>query len=236
MSDAEGALPPVEPKWKSWALCGWYWFCWPFKTAARFDGDRLIGVSTFLLVLATLGLVIVAHSTDEKVGRQISALERQLTLLELDQRPWVSMRTAVPWSPLVITENSAEIVVQFVVRNSGKSPARFVRAEGSFFFALANEQGVAPLATIYGQWASCAALRDQPMTSRAGIAVFPGADETHNHVFRMKDEQLAAWRSKKLGAPMIVGCRAGSGCLNRIPASISGASAGVRLPRGMAVG
>ena len=42
--------------------------------------------------------------------------------------------------------------------------------------------------------------------------------------------------AKKLTAHWMVGDRGGLGCLNRFSASISGASAGVRLPSGAAAG
>jgi hypothetical protein len=70
--------------------------------------------------------------------------------------------------------------------------------------------------------------------NEAGAFVYPGQPQNLLELPAGDDRQSAAL--SELFVFVLAVARAGPGCLNRISASISGASAGVRLPGGLAAG
>ncbi len=85
----DGALAKEEAA----ALAKRWFFNHPDQTV-KYTG--WLQFNTFALFLATLGLVfatvvnaVVLHATDEKVGKQVNAMTRQLALMEADQRPYI---------------------------------------------------------------------------------------------------------------------------------------------------
>jgi hypothetical protein len=68
------------------------------------------------------------RSTDDKIGEQVAALGRQLTLLETDQRPWVHVPVFSINEPIIHDATGINITWSFTLINSGKSPAQHVGA------------------------------------------------------------------------------------------------------------
>jgi hypothetical protein len=102
-----------------------WWFNQPDPTE-RFTGWLVAW--TALLFCATIANVIVINHTDDKIGEQAKIANRQLAVMEIDQRPWVSM-VSLPEiiEPLrLFDKNWAEIGLKIKIKNSGKSPARHV--------------------------------------------------------------------------------------------------------------
>jgi hypothetical protein len=85
----------------------------------------VLTIATCALVAATIKTAIILHSTDERIGEQVSSMQRQLSLMEFDQRPWVGIFKVKAPVPILPGQGfSAEITV----KNGGKSPALNVRA------------------------------------------------------------------------------------------------------------
>jgi hypothetical protein len=83
--------------------------------------SRITAFATIAIFLATLAGAGVA-------AFQWSALNRQISIMEADQRPWVSM-SATPTivGPLAAMGNDVAMVpLHFKIKNTGKSPARHV--------------------------------------------------------------------------------------------------------------
>ena len=59
------------------------------------------------------------HSTDITIRNQADIAERQLRLLEADQRPWVGMHIVT----LVQGQANEKFEVKFTLKNFGRGPA-----------------------------------------------------------------------------------------------------------------
>jgi hypothetical protein len=87
--------------------------------------DRLTALSTFFIFLATAVAAGVGmaqwhalSNTDEKLGRQVEAMNRQLALLQIDQRPWIS----APEIKVERGDMPDTVTFILVFRNAGRTP------------------------------------------------------------------------------------------------------------------
>jgi hypothetical protein len=151
---------------------------------------------TAVLAVATIVLVITGFI-------QAFILKNQVAEMKDDKRPWVYTEGALPWTGLVIDDEKAEIILQFALMNTGKSPARFVNIEDEFFFITA---GITTDKEVYDKFAVCNALKYK---SVPGTAIFPGQKTPLNHIFTMNKETVAEWKKPPQSsnrALMISGC------------------------------
>lgn len=175
---------------------------WVAKAIGNIEADRLVAYGTFVVAIATFALVIVTHDTDVKVGRQLNAFERQLALMENEQRPWVHLSSITLASPLVVSEGAARITIQFDLKNSGKSPAHFVIPIGSLISLIKNDAAV----KLDKYWESCDALRSKPAEDLAGGVLFPGTEAPYTYFAEMDPASLDRWKSARTAALLIFGC------------------------------
>ena len=156
------------------------------------ESDRLVAYGTFIVAIATFALAFIAHSTDEKVGRQLDALERQLALAEYDQRPWVYLDSFFLKSSLLISDNDAHLTMQINLNNSGKSPAHFVTTTLSLIGEI--------------DWNACDNLRSKPTDSLTGGIRMPGAELPTTGYVSMGAANYSHWISKPQDGAMLIGC------------------------------
>lgn len=175
---------------------------WPFRVIGKIAADRLVAYGTFVVAAATFALAFVAHNTDEKVGRQLTALERQLALMDSDQRPWVHLNSISLSSSFLVTENDARITVEFTLKNSGKSPAHLVRSI-LFLIGLVQKDGRTDLNRY---WASCDDMKSKRASELSGLVIFPGLEAGATHFLSMDQANLAEWKNNPTGAALILGC------------------------------
>jgi hypothetical protein len=160
------------------------------------EPDRLVAYGTFVLAIATIVLALVAHSTDEKVSRQIALLER-------DQRAWVFSTRARAVSPLDINANDAAIVIEHDLKNSGKTPARRALVDG----ILTSRDTTWPIAEYRAAWEICDNLRrGHPSVELAGNVVFPGDIVPQRTTFRLQGPLFEGFKAGQRPVLMIVGC------------------------------
>jgi hypothetical protein len=161
--------------WKSW-----------WSTPA--DRTALIGaLSTF--ALAFLALL------------QLYVLRGQLTAMEDDQRPWVYATNPLTMiTPLYFDENGGHLLLQFTIKNVGKTPARFARLDGHMF---SRDKMFYP--TI--AWANCEKRSQTPTKSLIdGIAVFPNDQVVQRHLWEMSTKDIETLKTKKAFTTMLSVC------------------------------
>lgn len=178
----------------------------PARAMRTTEADRPVAygtlIGTLALALATFALAFVAHLTDEKIGRQLSAFERTLSLMENDQRPWVHLSSINLTSPLVVTENNARVTIQFSLKNSGKSPAHFVTTLGFLGSVVQNNSS----ADLNQFWASCDVLRSKPVKELTGAVLFPGSELPYTNFAEMDATNVHRWRTGGVGVLLTFGC------------------------------
>jgi hypothetical protein len=160
------------------------------RDTRRGDGYDWSAMSTVAIAFATVAGVAVAslqwtalHSTDEKIGRQLS-------LIEADQRAWVFVLSADPVRDLIFANDRAYAAVKFQLRNAGRTPARFASIEGEFVSRgqTADE--------VRKGWGTCNKARLKPEGQLlAGTAVFPGQEIPQATVFVMQPEDVRRWKA-----------------------------------------
>jgi hypothetical protein len=70
--------------------------------AARRTANATWFIALFSAVTIGVGLKQwqALHDTDKRIGEQVEAMGRQLTLMESDQRPWIKVSDVRPASPI----------------------------------------------------------------------------------------------------------------------------------------
>jgi hypothetical protein len=171
---------------------------------------------TAILAAATIALCFVAvlqfvelRSTDKSIGRQaktaqdqLGVIQRQLGLMETDQRPWIHIVGAKPSSELHFTPTGAAIIIEFEMKNVGRTPGRYATIEGQF---LTRTVGVRDPSTW---WKPCEDLQKKPVGELvAGMTLFPGEGRPLRKQFAWSKESISLFNSSTTDtAPMIFGC------------------------------
>jgi hypothetical protein len=84
----------------------------------------VLAVATIALFGATIYTAHVLKGTDEKIGEQVTALGRQLTLMEFEQRPWIKISDIKIVRPFVFgSVGDASVSIKIEGINVGKSVA-----------------------------------------------------------------------------------------------------------------
>jgi hypothetical protein len=93
--------------------------------AARRTANATWFIAFFTAVTICVGLKQwqALHNTDERIGQQVEAMGRQLTLMESDQRPWIKVSNVTPASSLNFKSSGASTSVSIEAVNVGKSVA-----------------------------------------------------------------------------------------------------------------
>jgi hypothetical protein len=175
------------------------WFGWWKTPSDRFAA--LIALFTAVLAFVAWRQLAAMRSADDKIGDQVRAVGRQLSLMEADQRPWVFARGVSPWSALLVSDEKVQTTLQFELYNSGKSPARFVTIQGAMFPTSASQE------SVLKSWNTCAEYRKT--IQYAGAVIFPSVPVPQNHVFTMDAADTAVWKTTPADKPntlIVVGC------------------------------
>jgi hypothetical protein len=174
--------------------------------ATRLTAYANIAIAFFSAV--TLAVAIFAYSVSHG---QLRAMQGQLDIMELDQRPWVFVASAQPIRDLSFVDGKAYAAIELQLKNAGRRPARFASIEGEFIIR-GNSEG-----EVRKGWGACERAKRKPVGQfLAGTAVFPGQDVPQAHVFTMSSEDIAKWKVEYeraaseqkpfTMAPIIVGC------------------------------
>jgi hypothetical protein len=151
---------------------------------------------SFFVALFTAMLAVVAGIQAVLVGNQIQEMRDE-------NRPWIYPKGISPQSSLVIKDDSATLVLQFMLTNTGHVPARFANIDGDFVFASDAD----PIQKTFGEAPACTKRRS---TMMPGTSVFPDESIPINHLFEIVGHEFLEWKSfdpnTRRGAPMIVGC------------------------------
>jgi hypothetical protein len=163
-----------------------WFFCHPDKIV-RYTGylqlfTAVLAIATAALVGATIYSAIVLHSTDVKVGEQVKALGRQLTVMENGQRPWISVEVQLERQPEIFPDKGVGFVLKTSIKNVGKSPAISVSRFVASHIPIGPEQG----SFLDRAKEKC------PRTTMDGFAsiLFPGEDSPQNLISGLTREQL----------------------------------------------
>jgi hypothetical protein len=154
-----------------------------------------------LMALFIFLLALFAFFAWDEAARGTKAMQGELNVLRADERPWVFAKVSLPWSPLVVKDDGAEIVLAFFLSNTGKAPARSVNIDGDLFYATGDSL------QTESHLRSCDALRNRG--TLAGAALFPNQEDQRNHAFTMDADGVKNWRNGKSespGALMVAGC------------------------------
>jgi hypothetical protein len=116
-------------------------------------------VAKFTAVLCLVGII------------QYSIFEKTDDTLRAAQRPWMKFTSIVMTKPLHCEANEISTTLQFTMRNTGTSPALHVLPKVGL-----NIEASGRLSDL-AQHEICDPLRTEDVTTRPGIAVFPGSDD-----------------------------------------------------------
>jgi hypothetical protein len=166
--------------------------------------------ATALLFGAAVITAYILHGTDEKIGTQANAIERQLKVMEADQRPWIkSMFDLISFR---FTDTmDAEITYFGTFRNIGKSPAQNIRSR--IVGAVITEQTV--FNSVDEERSQCElAARDGVTAASPGIFLFPGEDAPPDilggrgggHAYVTASEYAKAWPNADNVEFKLIGC------------------------------
>jgi hypothetical protein len=163
-----------------------WFFCHPDKIV-KYTGylqlfTAVLATATAALVGATIYTAIVLHSTDEKIGEQVKALSRQLTVMENGQRPWISVDAQLERQPTIFPDKGVGFILKTNVKNVGKSPAVAVTRYPTVHIPIGPEQG----SYLDRVKEKC------PRTTMDGFAsiLFPGDDFPQNLVSGLTRDEL----------------------------------------------
>jgi hypothetical protein len=173
----------------------------------RSQPDAIIRASR-ITAFATIAIFIATLAGAGVAAIQWTALNRQISIMEADQRPWVSM-SAPPTivGPLVAMGNDvAMIPLHFKIKNTGKSPARHVGISLKMV-------GLPHVSDLLAEQERFCPREDQPLPKGSKyieLSVFPGDEyEIQKPVFvDPKDvQEIRDHNAKKhLVVAAIVGC------------------------------
>lgn len=125
-----------------------------------------------------------------------SAANTAASQLELTERPWVSIKDAHVVSPLVFNSSGAHVTFEFVLRNSGPSPAIDVSLSPRLYL-LPSHEDVAPAVERL-----CNNKIPQGQ-SLHGLTLFPGID-TPQRMEVMLDKEEMANSAKQHGGVIVI--------------------------------
>jgi hypothetical protein len=161
---------------------------WKKWTSAPSDRIALIGAcSTAALALFALWQLVV--------------LRGQLSAMENDQRPWVYATNPVTMiTPLHFDEAGGHVVVQFTLKNVGRTPAWFARIDGHMFSrGLQIYQDTA--------WHNCdKRAQMRPSELHDGITVFPNDQIVQRRLWEMPAKDIDDLKTKKALTTMLSVC------------------------------
>lgn len=75
-----------------------------------------------LTAAATVAIAVLTYYVAQLTSEQGKIATRQLSIIESDERPWISTKIEIIGS-LAITDNGAEIRIRYTLENVGKTPA-----------------------------------------------------------------------------------------------------------------
>jgi hypothetical protein len=132
---------------------------------------------------------------------QLLVLRGQLDAMENDQRPWVYTTTPVTMiTPLHFDEKGGHVVVQFTLKNVGKTPARFSRIDGHIF-----SRGPQIYQNI--AWENCNKRAQMPTSALYdGITVFPNDQIVQRRLWEMPVKDIEDLKAKKALTTMLSVC------------------------------
>jgi hypothetical protein len=118
------------------------------------------------------------HATDEKIGKQIEAINRQLDISETDKRPWIKVQITLrknilfsEWS----NEKSIQVPLNLEFKNYGAVPAINLQVLVMTGPRLLHPKEVTVAAQRICDNAGASAAEQSAPT---GLAVFPGESES----------------------------------------------------------
>lgn len=93
--------------------------------AARRTANATWVIALFTAVTTVVGFAQwrALHHTDERIGQQVEAMGRVLTLMESDQRPWIKISDVKLVTPVTFKASGGSAAISIEAINVGKSVA-----------------------------------------------------------------------------------------------------------------
>jgi hypothetical protein len=85
---------------------------------------QVLGISTIVLALATIGTACILYRTDGNIEKQASLIKDQLDEIKADRRPWVFVGDIATAKNLTFDNEGATFALSASMKNSGKSLAK----------------------------------------------------------------------------------------------------------------
>jgi hypothetical protein len=149
---------------------------------------------------------VATEATKHSADAALLSAQTAQRQLELSERPWVSIDQVVFGSPLVFDQNGGRITLQFLLRNTGNSPAEYVNIDGEFIpFPLSKERWYVPIE----QRRLCDAIRLQTFKMSL-VTLFPNTTSPYSVTFTMNPTDIAQGliypEKRDWITPIIIGC------------------------------
>lgn len=138
--------------------------------------------NTLAMTIATIVMAVATVATALVSSMQWEALRDQLSLIEADQRPWVSSNVTIIGN-LVPSATGLRMTVHFTMKNSGKSPAH-----EAFVGAATSLTGWGPNQS--------AKICKEAAKSMLKHTVFPGETVVQPIEIAVPEAELSRFRSK----------------------------------------
>jgi hypothetical protein len=135
---------------------------------------------------------------------QLAAMNRQLAVMEADQRPWIAYVGASIETPLHYEDGKAIIGLRFIFKNVGRTPARFVLMQGTPFILTGLYDDVVD------SWKDCDERRKNPVSNiKEGKTIFPNQEGSQRGVFVWSPQHIERLKNLSLPAALMI-----SGCID----------------------
>lgn len=177
--------------------------------AGRLLANATAAIALFSFVTIIVGVLqwCALHDTDSRIGEQVNAMKRQLTLMESDQRPWIKISDVKLVSPVTFTASGGSASISIEAVNVGKSVALNVYPSADMYvFAGGKYSHAVP--TITGETCHPDTMPLKAL-SAAGEAIFPNEPMNQLHAISIERKEIDASKDETLFVAVCIDYRVG---------------------------
>lgn len=177
--------------------------------AARRTANATWVIALFTAVTTVVGFAQwrALHHTDERIGQQVEAMGRALTLMESDQRPWIKISDVKLVTPVTFNASGGSAAISIEAINVGKSVALNVYPSADMYVFTGGKYSHA-VPTITGETCHPDTMPLKAL-SAAGESIFPNEPINWSHAISIERKEIDAAKDKVFFVVVCIDYRVG---------------------------